>query len=118
MAGKQATQPMSRIEKLLAADTRAREARARVLAARALRRLAERGVEARVIGSLARGDFLLHSDVDLLVLRCPAELRYGIEGLVEETLEGLPFDVVYLDELAPTRRAVLEREGLRTSDLR
>jgi predicted nucleotidyltransferase len=118
MAGKQATSPMSRIEKLLATDTRARVARVRVLAARALRRLAERGVEARLIGSLARGDFLLHSDVDLLVLRCPAELRHGIEELVEETLEGLPFDVVYLDELAPARRAVLERESLRASDLR
>jgi predicted nucleotidyltransferase len=55
---------MSRIDKLIAADTSAREARARRLAARALLQLAERGVEARVIGSLARGDFLLHSDVD------------------------------------------------------
>jgi predicted nucleotidyltransferase len=109
---------MSRIEKLLAADTRAREARARVLAARALRRLAERGVEARVIGSLARGDFLLHSDVDLLVLRCPPELRYRIEGLVEDTLEGLPFDVVYLDEVAPERRAAIQSRSLNASDLR
>jgi predicted nucleotidyltransferase len=109
---------MSRVEKLLAADTRAREARARVLAARALRRLAERGVEARVIGSLAQGDFLLHSDVDFLVLRCPDELRYGIEGLVEETLEGLPFDVVYLDEVAPERRAAIQSRSLDASDLR
>lgn len=70
------------------------------------------------MGSLARGDFMLHSDVDILVVRCPEELRYRVEGLVEDCLEGLPFDVVYLDEVAPERRAALESESLRASDLR
>ena len=109
---------MSRIERLLASDARTREARARELAGRAICRLAERGVEARVIGSLARGDFLPHSDVDLLILRCPDDLRYRIEGLVEETLEGLPFDVVYLDEVAPERRTAIQSRALDASDLR
>jgi predicted nucleotidyltransferase len=80
--------------------------------------LAKRGVEARVIGSLARGDFLLHSDIDLLILRCPDELRYRIEGLVEDSLEGMPFDVVYLDEVAPDSRAAILSPSLDASDLR
>jgi predicted nucleotidyltransferase len=109
---------MSRLDDLLAADTKERAAKARRVARRALAALAARGVEARLVGSLARGDFMLHSDVDILVVRCPEELRYQIEGLVEDRMEGLPFDVVYLDEVAPERRAKLESEGLRASDLR
>ena len=110
--------PLSRIEQLIANDTRDREATARMRAADALDLLAEQGVAARVIGSLARGDFRLHSDVDLLVLRCPPALRYRIEGLVEDALQGLPFDVVYLDEVKPERRADIQRRSLDASDLR
>jgi predicted nucleotidyltransferase len=109
---------MSRLDDLLAADAKERAVKARRAAVRALAALAARGVDARLIGSLARGDFMLHSDVDILVVRCPENLRYGIEGLVEDCLEGLPFDVVYLDEVAPERRAALESESLRASDLR
>jgi predicted nucleotidyltransferase len=70
------------------------------------------------VGSLARRDFMLQSDVDILVVGCPEELRYRIESLVEDRMERLPFDVVYLDEVAPERRARLESESLRASDLR
>jgi predicted nucleotidyltransferase len=77
-----------------------------------------RGVAARLVGSLARGDFLPHSDVDLLIVACPPGLRYGIEGLVEESLEGGPFDVIYLDEVPPERRARLLAEAVDASDLR
>jgi len=109
---------MPTLDEILATHTNARTARARKAAAKALRALGRLGVDARLIGSLARGDHRLHSDVDILILHCPDKLRYRIEGLVEDALGGLPFDVVYLDEVAPARRAVLEREGLRASDLR
>lgn len=62
--------------------------------------LKERGVEVRLVGSLARGtDFDIESDIDFLVLDCPEELRYRIEADVEDMLEGIPFDVTYLDEV-------------------
>jgi len=62
--------------------------------------LKERGVEVRLVGSLARGtDFDASSDIDFLVLECPEELRYRIEADVEDMLEGIPFDVTYLDEV-------------------
>jgi predicted nucleotidyltransferase len=62
--------------------------------------LMERGVEVRLVGSLARGtDFCAESDIDFLVLECPEELRYRIEADIEDMLEGIPFDVTYLDEV-------------------
>ncbi len=61
--------------------------------------LAELGVSALVTGSLARGGFGAQSDVDLLVTVCPQRLKYAIEGVVEDCLGGMAFDVVYLDEL-------------------
>lgn len=68
--------------------------------------------------SLARGDFLPHSDVDLLVVACPPELHYRIESLIEEPLEGRPFDPLYLDEVAAARRAGLLAEAVDAADLR
>lgn len=62
--------------------------------------LKERGIEVRLVGSLARGtDFDASSDIDFLVLECPKDLRYRIEADVEEMLDGIPFDVTYLDEV-------------------
>ena len=108
---------MTSLEELLAADARERAARARVAAARALARLQEHGVAAKLVGSLARGDFMLHSDIDLLVTACPPELRYRLEGQVEEALGGWPFDVIYLDEVAPARRGKLLAEAVDASAL-
>ena len=65
---------------------------------RALRR---KGVDVKVIGSLAKGGFSIGSDVDFLVVRCPIEQKYRIEAEVEDTLSELTFDVLYLDELSP-----------------
>ncbi len=70
------------------ADARARAAWAR--AAAVLARLADLGVEARVVGSLARGDFAAHSDVDFLVVSCPRSLKYRIEAEVENLMGACP----------------------------
>ena len=77
----------------------ARGATARAAAIAVLQRLRSRGVRAGVFGSLAAGRFGLHSDVDFIVLECPPALRYRIETLVEERMQGIPFDVAYADEM-------------------
>jgi len=77
----------------------ARALTARAAAVAALRRLRGRGVRAAVFGSLAKGRFDLHSDVDFLVLECPPALRYRIEADVEDCMRGIPFDVAYADEM-------------------
>ncbi len=83
--------------------------RALLRAARAaVAALAAHDVRALVFGSPARGDGGAHSDLDLLVVDCPDGWRYRIETLVEAAAAGLPFDVVYADELAePWRSAAL-----------
>ena len=109
---------MPTLEEILAARTRARTEKARSRALRALQALERLGVDARLVGSLARGEHRLHSDVDILILRCPDELRYRIESIVEDELGGLPFDVVYLDEVVPAKRVKLQREAIGASDIR
>lgn len=98
------------------AEARRRKA---ILGARAaIATLGEAGVSALVTGSLARGRFGRHSDVDLLVTACPRALKYAIESLVEDALEGLPFDVIYLDEIPQSRRARFTSGALDARDLR
>jgi predicted nucleotidyltransferase len=103
---------MTRLEALLRRTADRRRGYAVAAARRATERLRALGVEVRVIGSLAAGGFKPHSDVDLLVVRCPPGLRYAIEGVVEDEMGGLPFDVVYLDEVPPADRTAL-LEGAR-----
>ncbi len=79
--------------------------------------LAQLGVRTTVTGSLARGSFGLHSDVDLLVTSCPRSLKYAIEGIVEDMLGGMPFDVIYLDELPVWRAAGFMRDAIDASQL-
>ena len=69
----------------------------------AVRKLLSKGVEAQVTGSPARESFGPDFDVDFLVVRFPRDLKYAIEGLVEDAMGGVPLDVVYLDE-APARK--------------
>jgi predicted nucleotidyltransferase len=57
------------------------------------------GVTIQVTGSLASGRFGPESDIDFLILDCPRHLKYAIEGTIEERLQGLPFDVIYLDDI-------------------
>jgi len=97
------------------AEERRRLAVARARAA--LDWLARQGVEAAVVGSLARGTFRGHSDVDILVMACPQHLKYAIEGGVEDRMEGLPFDVLYLDELREPDRAKVLADATSAADL-
>jgi predicted nucleotidyltransferase len=98
-----------------AADRRARAIEG---AKTALSALQECGVTALVTGSLATGEFGPDSDVDLLVTRCPRHLKYAIEGIVEDCLPGLPFDVIYLDEIPARRLEQFTRRAVDAHSLR
>jgi predicted nucleotidyltransferase len=76
----------------------------------AIQDLRDLGVNAKVIGSLAKGKFGPFSDVDLLIVSCPPELKYAIEGKVEDRLIDIPFHVVYLDEI-PTPKVSSFADG-------
>jgi predicted nucleotidyltransferase len=80
----------------------------------ALQRL---GVDAVVVGSLATGKFDDRSDVDFLIRACPRYLKYKIESLVEDLLDGIDFDVVYREELPPRVLARMEEALLTLADL-
>jgi predicted nucleotidyltransferase len=105
---------------LLHAGSEARERRLRAIegARAAVAALNELGVAALVTGSLARGRFGLHSDVDLLITSCPRSRKYAIEGVVEDALGGLPFDVIYLDEIPAHRRDEFVAGAADARDLR
>jgi predicted nucleotidyltransferase len=94
----------SRIETLRTEQLRIRKAAALQAAARAVAHLSRRGIEARLIGSLKQGDFGIHSDIDFLVTSCPADLMYAVEGEIEDIMNGLPFDLIYLDLLPIAKR--------------
>lgn len=106
------------LDSVIKRDAHQRRERAVAVARRAVAALAAVGVDVMVVGSLARGTFRHHSDIDLLVVSCPSELRYAIEGMVEEEAGGLPFDVINLDEVTQARRGRLLSEARRASDLR
>ena len=95
-----------------------RKVKAMAGALAATQALAALGVQVIVTGSLARGRFGRHSDVDLLVTECPRHLKYAIEGVVEDELAGIPFDVVYLDELPQWKIASFTGEAVHASQLR
>jgi predicted nucleotidyltransferase len=76
------------------------------------------GVRVVVTGSLARGGFDRSSDVDFVVLECPDRLRYAIEGIVEDGLDGIPFDVIYQDEIPEHKRPRFLKGALLASELR
>lgn len=84
----------------------------------AVAKLKAMGVETSVFGSLASGGFSQHSDIDLLVTKCPQHLKYAIEGIVEDSLEGFRFDVVYLDEIPVSKRNRFLKEAMDAIQLR
>ena len=94
----------SRIESLRADQLRAKKAAATQAAARALQHLSARGIEASLVGSLKTGGFGLHSDIDILVTKCPQDLVYALEAELEDIMNGLPFDLVYLNLLPHEQR--------------
>ena len=100
--------PNSPLDTLIARRTAERRRIAETAASQAVTELRARGVEIRVFGSLARADFMAHSDVDFLV-RTPVSrtVRTAVETVVASAMKdsGLPYDIIYLSDLAPDQAA-------------
>jgi hypothetical protein len=79
--------------------------------------LEQKRVKALITGSLADDSFDLHSDVDFLIIQCPREMKYVLEGIVEDALGNIPFDVVYLDELDPRKLRSFTEKARRVEEL-
>jgi len=94
-----------------------RRAAAIAAAKRAVCELEKKAVKALVTGSLADDTFDLHSDIDFLVVEYPREMKYALEGIVEDALGDIPFDVIYLDEVAPRKLRSFTEKARRVEEL-
>ena len=97
---------MNRVQALTTERQAARHAQARLAVDRIRRVAADAGLSIQPVGSFAREDFRLHSDIDLLV-RSPVDRsrRAAAERLVAESLRGLdiPYDLIFEDDLTAER---------------
>jgi predicted nucleotidyltransferase len=95
-----------------------RRATAAARARDALQALAALGVEAGVIGSLARREMRPHSDVDFLIID-EGKLGWNeITRVVERCMGDLPVDVLLLRWVQPDRRDEFLQDLVREADLR
>lgn len=91
----------SRLARLLRARGEARKRTALRLAAATLRKLRTEGVFARLVGSLVAGTFRPDSDVDFLIEDRGGRSESRVTGLIERSMGGFPFDVVFADRADP-----------------
>lgn len=104
---------MTRYDRMVAERTQRRREAAEAAVARALGALRPRGIDIRIFGSLARGEFRVHSDVDFLVHGAiDSEIRVVVEVEVAAAMRpsGLPYDLFYLDDMTPEQAAAF-RDG-------
>lgn len=95
---------------------RARSAIALRSALAALKSLERLDIRAWVIGSLAKGSFREHSDVDFLV-DCPYEREYEAFRAIERAMGDFPFDMVPCQRLKPDAAPYMIAGALDASDL-
>ncbi|MFG6664797.1 nucleotidyltransferase family protein [Sulfitobacter sp. 916] len=58
------------------------------------------GLEAKLFGSLAKGDFRTHSDIDLMVrLGDSGMSRSAVERIVNEASPDIPVDLLFEEDL-------------------
>lgn len=88
--------------------------RARQVAERLARRLHEKYGAVRVVlvGSLARGDFRVGSDIDLAAEGIPDDVFFRAGADLEAEAGGLHVDLVPLESANAAFRADLTREGI------
>ena len=97
---------MNRMQGLTASRRETRHERASAAVARILDDAARDGFEITIVGSLARGDFRAHSDVDLLVRgRTDFQSRRSMERLVADHMRScdIPYDLIFEDDLTQDR---------------
>lgn len=115
--GRLAEMSMSRIEALMAERTAARAATASTRALAALSALKGAGVSGWVIGSLARGEFRLHSDVDFLV-DCDRRSKHAAFRIIEGEMGDVPFHFISARDLNETTRRQLMKEAADATSIR
>lgn len=108
---------VSRIEALMAERTVARAAVASARALATLNALQDAGVSGWVIGSLARGEFRLHSDVDFLV-DCDRRSKHAAFRIIEGQMGDLPFHFISARDLDETTRRRLMKEAADATSIR
>lgn len=104
---------VSRIDSVIGERTERRRVTAVARVDPLLRDLHQAGVDIVVIGSLARGEFRSHSDVDFLVrsgLDTPGRAR--VERAVAAAMHGsgISYDLIYAADLTPERLKEFERD--------
>jgi len=91
--------PESALSRLFRGRAQRRLEIAQPRAEAAVEKLRERGVKARIIGSLARGSFRQSSDVDLLIEERGTLEEAAIEQIVRAEMGDFPFDLIYAERL-------------------
>jgi predicted nucleotidyltransferase len=97
---------MNRLDLLTAKRLELRRELASAAVARILHNAANEGIDISLVGSLARGDFRLHSDVDLLVRGLvDPKRRLLAERLVAAAMRGsdIPYDLMFEEDLTKGR---------------
>jgi predicted nucleotidyltransferase len=97
---------MNRLDLLTAKRLEMRRELASAAVARILHNAASEGIDITLVGSLARGDFRLHSDVDLLVCGLvDPKRRVLAERLVAVAMRSsdIPYDLLFEEDLTEGR---------------
>jgi predicted nucleotidyltransferase len=107
----------SRIERLMQERRVERLAVASRRAFAALARLEQGGLSAWIVGSLARGTFAIHSDVDFLV-DCGPETEDVAFRLIEKEMRDFPFHFFPGSDLDESKKAIMMKEAIGASSIR
>lgn len=110
--------PEAPIDRLFRERAEARRRVAARLALDALDALEAVGVRSVVVGSLARGRFLGHSDVDLFVEDRNGLTPEAVVGIVERAMGDFPFDVIFGDWTPADDRPFILDKTLTIEELR
>lgn len=108
---------MNRMQALIADRLEPRRARALQRVDAIIEAASKVGLDITLVGSLARSDFRIHSDIDLLVRgKLAPDQRLGAERLVAEHLRGtdLPYDLLFETDLTEDRIRELLADALQT----
>ena len=74
---------------------------------RTLNELTRSGVDVEIVGSMARGDFKNHSDVDFLVSDKGEFSETDVFNIISDHMHGAPFDVIFAETLRQTTVALM-----------
>lgn len=79
----------------------------------ALTELRRNGVDVELFGSMARGEFRTHSDVDFLINVRGHLSEVEIFAIISDALKHVTFDIVYADRLNPINLELMRLDAHR-----